>query len=101
MTCLESMPALMSLSATSRLTGSVCWAIQTVPMPPSPICSSSLYGPMTVPGRFGRAAGRRSPVGSAPGRAAPRKLPACVVGRQQRLDLARAAPASPPQARSR
>ena len=34
MTCFESMPALMSLTATSRLTGSVCWAIQTVPMPP-------------------------------------------------------------------
>src|SRR5207247_1584083 len=51
MTCRESMPALMSLTATSRLTGCVCWPIQTVPMPPSPICSKSLYGPMTVPGR--------------------------------------------------
>ena len=50
MTCRESMPALISLTATSRLTGSVCWAIQTLPMPPSPICSSSLYGPITVPG---------------------------------------------------
>ena len=29
MTCRESMPALMSLTATRRLTGSVCWAIQT------------------------------------------------------------------------
>ena len=29
--------------------GSVCSAIHTVPMPPSPIGSSSLYGPMTVP----------------------------------------------------
>ena len=36
-TALESMPALMSLSATLRLTGSVCLATQTSPMPPSPI----------------------------------------------------------------
>src|SRR5262249_47696200 len=50
-TCRESMPALMSLSATSRLTGPSCWAIQTVPMPPSPIGSSSLYAPITVPRR--------------------------------------------------
>ncbi len=44
------MPALINLTATRRLTGSVCWAIQTLPMPPSPICSMSLYGPITVPG---------------------------------------------------
>ena len=42
MTCFESMPALMSFSATTRLTGWVCWAIHTVPMPPSPICCKSL-----------------------------------------------------------
>jgi serine/threonine protein kinase len=42
MTWRESIPALISLTATSRLTGSVCWAIQTVPMPPSPIGSMSL-----------------------------------------------------------
>ena len=46
----ESIPALMSLMATSRLTGSICWAIQTAPMPPSPIDSRSLYLPaMMVP----------------------------------------------------
>ena len=40
----------MSLTATQRLTGSVWSAIQTVPMPPSPICWSSLYRPaMTAP----------------------------------------------------
>src|SRR5215467_4592784 len=49
-TYLLSMPALISLSATRRLTGSVCWAIQTLPMPPSPIGSISLYGPMSTPG---------------------------------------------------
>src|SRR6516165_7260755 len=49
MTCRESIPALMSFTATSRLTGSVCWAIQTVPMPPSPMGSMSLYEPITVP----------------------------------------------------
>ena len=42
MTCLLSMPGLMTFSATRRLTGSICWAIQTVPMPPSPISSISL-----------------------------------------------------------
>ncbi len=41
-TARESIPGLISLRATSRLTGSRCSAIQTVPMPPSPIGSSSL-----------------------------------------------------------
>src|SRR5262249_59115473 len=50
MTCRLSIPALMTFTATSRLTGSVCWAIHTAPMPPSPTCSISLYGPITVPG---------------------------------------------------
>src|SRR5262249_141790 len=51
MVCFEPRSALMSLSATRRLTGAPCWAIHTVPMPPSPICSKSLYWPITVPGR--------------------------------------------------
>src|SRR5215470_1704903 len=55
MTCRESIPALISLTATRRLTGSVCCAIQTVPMPPSPISSSSLYRPARV-GAFGKLA---------------------------------------------
>src|SRR5262249_2713300 len=47
-----SMPALISLTATNRLTGSVCRAIQTVPIPPSPTSSTSLSLPaMTVPAR--------------------------------------------------
>ena len=41
-TCLESMPSLTTLSATRRWIGSVWSAIQTVPMPPSPMSSSSL-----------------------------------------------------------
>ena len=41
-TVLESIPALMSFRATLRRTGCVCSATQTVPMPPSPISSSSL-----------------------------------------------------------
>src|SRR5215470_15151516 len=45
-----SMPGLMTLRATLRWTGWVCSAMKTVPMPPSPICCKSLYGPMTVPG---------------------------------------------------
>ena len=49
-TALESMPVLISLSATLRLTGSVCLATQTSPMPPSPIFSRSVYRPaMTIP----------------------------------------------------
>ncbi len=47
------MPALMSLRATSRLTGSVCSAIQTVPMPPSPICSDELVRTDDRAGTFG------------------------------------------------
>ena len=39
------MPGLMTLSATRRLTGSRCSAIQTVPMPPSPICFEQLVTP--------------------------------------------------------
>src|SRR5947209_18796545 len=38
----------MTLTATLRLTGSVCWAIQTVPIPPSPTSSTSLYRPATT-----------------------------------------------------
>ena len=37
-----SIPGLMTFSATSRRTGSVCSAMQTAPIPPSPIRSSSL-----------------------------------------------------------
>ena len=49
-TCWVSMPGLMILSATRRSTGSVCSAMYTTPNPPSPICCSSLYGPICVPG---------------------------------------------------
>ena len=35
-------PVLISFSATLRLTGSVCLATQTSPMPPSPIFSCSV-----------------------------------------------------------
>src|SRR5947209_999427 len=44
-----SMPGLRTLRATFRRTGSICSAMKTTPKPPSPICSRSLYGPMTVP----------------------------------------------------
>src|SRR5262245_24226993 len=44
------MPGLTIFSATLRRTGSVCSAMKTTPKPPSPICSRSLYAPMTVPG---------------------------------------------------
>ena len=64
MTWRLSMPGLMTFRATLRRTGSVCSAMKTVPMPPSPICCSSLYGPMTVPGRS-RGEGCRLDVGRA------------------------------------
>ena len=80
----------MSLTATRRLTGSVCWAIQTVPMPPSPICSRSLYGPMTVPGPSPTGCSSTVTTGLAAG--ASRKLPASSWARSKRLDLRRAAP---------
>src|SRR5262245_44583894 len=44
-----SIPGLSTFSATLRRTGSVCSAMNTTPNPPSPICSSSLYGPTTEP----------------------------------------------------
>ena len=47
------MPGLMILRATVRRTGCCCSAMKTTPKPPSPICSSSLYGPICVPGQFG------------------------------------------------
>ena len=44
------MPALITLTATRRFTGSVCIAMYTLPMPPSPITSTNLYlPPRTVP----------------------------------------------------
>ena len=65
MTWPVSMPGLMTLSATLRRTGFSCSAMKTTPMPPSPICWSSLYGPITVPGpsSIGRD-GRSDPVAS-------------------------------------
>src|SRR5262245_20970880 len=47
------MPGLMTFSATRRRTGCSCSARKTVPIPPSPISCSSLYGPMIVPGPSG------------------------------------------------
>ena len=52
-TCRVSMPGLMTFSATLRRTGCCCSAMNTTPKPPSPICSSSLYRPMTEPTRAG------------------------------------------------
>ena len=116
MTCRVSMPGLMTLRATLRWTGRVCSAMKTVPMPPSPICCNSLYGPITVPGRS-LAAGastvasdrkrdmrcrRRPPAfplrispalsgvasfsARRSGTGFPRKLPACSWDAEQRLD---------------
>ena len=48
-TCLVSIPALITLSATMREIGTDCSAIQTVPKPPWPMGWRSLYGPMTSP----------------------------------------------------
>ena len=45
-----SMPALMTLSATRRLTGSVCSARYTTPKPPSPMMARILNAPIVSPG---------------------------------------------------
>ncbi len=95
-TCRVSIPGLMTLRATLRRTGWVCSAMKTTPKPPSPICSSSLYGPMTVPGAS--VAGGRSTVGSGPGLA--RKPLAPTFARSRASTAARRA-ASPAHARSR
>ena len=59
--------------------------MKTTPKPPSPICSSSLYGPMTVPGPS--LAGRSTVATGSPGSGrSRRKPPACLVGPQQGLD---------------
>ena|SRR5579884_3747804 len=41
-------PGLMSLNGTGRLTGSVYLTVHTLPMPPSPILSCSLWRPATM-----------------------------------------------------
>ena len=56
----ESMPGLITFRATRRRTGWSCSAMNTAPIPPSPICWSSRYGPICDPGPSasgGRAAG--------------------------------------------
>ena len=96
MTWRLSMPGLMTLRATLRCTGCVCSAMKTVPMPPSPICCSSLYGPITVPAAsLGEAAVGRLVPGTrakAPskrrGGGSVQEAVRGVVDRQQRLDPA-------------
>src|SRR5262245_37797554 len=52
-TCVLSIPGLITLRATLRWTGWVCSASQTEPMPPSPIGCKSLYGPTRPPDSSG------------------------------------------------
>src|SRR5262245_13607954 len=89
------MPGLMTFKATRRRTGSVCSARKTAPMPPSPRCCNSWYGPTAVPGCT--AEGRSSPV-SAVGSC--RKLPAASWAPSRSSTRCRSA-ASPPQTSSR
>ena len=92
------MPALISLTATMRLTGSVCWAFQTLPMPPSPIGSMNLYGPMTVSGRS--AIGSKLSVASSAAGPRSRKLSAGSCALSNRSIRARKS-SSPAHASSR
>ena len=86
-----SMPGLMIFRATLRRTGCCCSAMKTTPMPPSPICCSSLYGPMTVPGPLGDGLVARSRPQA--GRASSRKLPASASwARSSRSTSPRAGP---------
>jgi outer membrane protein TolC len=71
-TCRVSMPGLRTLRATFRRTGCCCSAMKTTPKPPSPICSSSLYGPMMEPGRSLTGSSR---VAARPGTGASKKAP--------------------------
>ena len=104
-TCLRVHPGLMSFTATSRWTGSVCSASQTAPMPPSPICSQQLVPagdhraaaarPRTAsavaPAAGRRAVARRRPAGRS------RKLPAWSWA-ASRASTRRRRAASPPHA---
>ena len=56
-------PALTSLSATLRRTGSFCSASHTSPMPPSPIFCSKRYRPATAPADSGASVERRVSTG--------------------------------------
>ena len=94
------MPALMSFSATRRLTGSVCSATQTAPMPPSPICFEQLVRPDRPCRGARRRDGRWSRLG-ADGRAVQEAV-RVARRRQQALRRGRAASIRPPpQAPSR
>jgi hypothetical protein len=46
MTCLVSMPSLITLRATRRRSGTSCSARYTIPIPPSPTSSRMRYGPI-------------------------------------------------------
>src|SRR4051794_14556701 len=102
MTWCVSRPGLMIFRATRRRTGASCSAMNTTPMPPAPICSSSLYGPTAAPGRSAASCAR---VGSSPDEPTPvggdsRKNPARSCAANNSSTRARSA-ASPPHARSR
>ena len=86
----------MIFSATLRRTGCCCSATNTRPMPPSPICSISLYGPITVPGVRRSARNPRSRrVGKEDARESRRR------SRGRSSDSTSAAAADRPHARSR
>src|SRR5437588_596274 len=93
-TCRLSIPALMSFRATSRLTGSRCSAIQTLPMPPSPISSSSLYLPATTVPTISQGVEAAAQVGVEAALAVEQGLPGRRVGQvegggEQLFDAAR------------
>src|SRR5262245_55035114 len=92
-----SMPGLITFRATLRRTGWACSATKTRPMPPSPISSRSVYGPITVPGASQIVC---SAVAPGPRAGAPRKLPACSC-RRSSLSIRSRRAGSPAQARSR
>ena len=68
------------------------------PMPPSPICSSSLYGPMTACRRRPGSRAGRSAAAAWPAAGRSRKLPARKWSATRRSDLRARRAASPPQA---
>ena len=97
-----SMPGLITFRATCRRTGCCCSATNTSPIPPSPICSISLYGPMIVPGVLGR--GLRTALAGriqVRGGAIPGNCPTGRVGVQQALEPPRRRSSSAARLRSR
>src|SRR5262245_61339640 len=96
----ESIPGFRTFRATLRRTGAVCSAMKTTPNPPSPICSRSLYEPMTVPAVSAGTTGGAVPANSDVGAGGSRNPPSSGSAASSPSTRARSS-TSPRQASSR